>query len=137
RRGFRLSGANHRGLWAGLSRRAETGGSAAIVVTPDPLTLGWRPRDLRNAYLPFLSGQGCAQFFTDPVFRSRLDKSPDEDPLTAALTVLSTFPNLGLAWDDLGWLRERTKLPLLVKGVLTAEDARRARDAGMDGIVVS
>ena len=51
--------------------------------------------------------------------------------------MLSTFPNLALTWDDLAWLRERTPLPLLVKGVLTAEDARRALDAGVDGIVVS
>src|SRR6202012_1558024 len=57
--------------------------------------------------------------------------------LTAAATMLATFPNVGLTWDDLAWLRERTSLPLLVKGVLTADDARRALDAGMDGIVVS
>ncbi|MGZ5848639.1 MAG: alpha-hydroxy acid oxidase, partial [Ramlibacter sp.] len=43
----------------------------------------------------------------------------------------------GLTWDDLGWLREQTKLPLLVKGVLTADDARRALEHGIDGIVVS
>ena len=51
--------------------------------------------------------------------------------------MLSTFPNLRLTWDDLRWLRERTKLPLLVKGVLSGDDARRAVDAGVDGIVVS
>jgi lactate 2-monooxygenase len=136
-RWFQLYWANDREICASFVRRAEEAGYAAIVVTLDTLTLGWRPRDLRNAYLPFLSGQGCAQFFSDPVFRSRLDKPPDEDPLTAALTMLSTFPNLGLAWADLAWLREQTTLPLLVKGVLTAEDARRAVDAGMDGIAVS
>ena len=47
------------------------------------------------------------------------------------------FPNLALRWDDLAWLRELTSLPLLAKGVLTAEDAVRAFDAGLDGIVVS
>jgi isopentenyl diphosphate isomerase/L-lactate dehydrogenase-like FMN-dependent dehydrogenase len=51
--------------------------------------------------------------------------------------MLMTFPNLGLTWDDLRWLREQVELPLLVKGVLTAEDAVRARDCGVDGIVVS
>jgi isopentenyl diphosphate isomerase/L-lactate dehydrogenase-like FMN-dependent dehydrogenase len=51
--------------------------------------------------------------------------------------MLSTFPNLRLTWDDLAWLREQTALPLLVKGVLTAEDAQRAVTAGIDGIVVS
>jgi isopentenyl diphosphate isomerase/L-lactate dehydrogenase-like FMN-dependent dehydrogenase len=47
------------------------------------------------------------------------------------------FPNLALRWEDLAWLRELTSLPLLAKGVLTAEDAVRAFDAGVDGIVVS
>jgi lactate 2-monooxygenase len=57
--------------------------------------------------------------------------------LTAAAMMLATFPNLRLTWDDLAWLREQTTLPLLVKGVLTADDARRALDAGVDGIAVS
>jgi isopentenyl diphosphate isomerase/L-lactate dehydrogenase-like FMN-dependent dehydrogenase len=47
------------------------------------------------------------------------------------------FPNLALRWEDLAWLRELTSLPLLVKGVLTADDALRALDSGVDGIVVS
>jgi len=136
-RWFQLYWISDREVCESFVARAEAAGYGAIVVTLDTLMLGWRPRDLRNAYLPFLSGQGCAQFFSDPVFRSRLDKSPEDDLLTAAATMLATFPNLGLTWDDLRWLRDRTKLPLLVKGVLTAEDARRAVDAGCDGIVVS
>jgi isopentenyl diphosphate isomerase/L-lactate dehydrogenase-like FMN-dependent dehydrogenase len=71
------------------------------------------------------------------VFRSRLSVPPEEDPLVAAGTMLSLFPNLGLTWQDLAWLREQTSLPLLVKGILTAEDARKALDAGIEGIVVS
>jgi isopentenyl diphosphate isomerase/L-lactate dehydrogenase-like FMN-dependent dehydrogenase len=50
---------------------------------------------------------------------------------------LSAFPNLALTWDDLARLREWTSLPVLLKGILRADDARRALDAGMDGIVVS
>ncbi|HMC49034.1 MAG TPA: alpha-hydroxy-acid oxidizing protein, partial [Solirubrobacterales bacterium] len=92
---------------------------------------------LRTAYLPFISGQGCAQFFSDPVFRSRLDAPPEEDVLTAAVRMLGTFPNLALTWDDLAWLREQTELPLLVKGVLRGDDALLARERGVDGIVVS
>jgi lactate 2-monooxygenase len=136
-RWFQLYWVSDRDICASFVRRAEAEGYGAIVVTLDTLTLGWRPRDLRNAYLPFLSGQGCAQFFTDPVFRAKLDVPPEEDPLTAAAMMLSTFPNLALTWDDLRWLREQTKLPLLVKGVLTGDDARRAVDAGVDGIAVS
>jgi lactate 2-monooxygenase len=136
-RWFQLYWANDREICESFVDRATAAGYGAIVVTLDTLTLGWRPRDLRNAYLPFLRGEGCAQFFTDPFFCRRLAKPPAEDPLTAAATMLATFPNLRLTWGDLAWLRGQTKLPLLVKGVLTAEDARRALDAGVDGIAVS
>ncbi|HET7130332.1 MAG TPA: alpha-hydroxy-acid oxidizing protein [Gaiellaceae bacterium] len=136
-RWFQLYWVNDREICASFVRRAEAAGYGAIVVTLDTLTLGWRPRDLRLAYLPFLQGQGCGQFFTDPVFRARLEKSPDEDLLTAAATMLATFPNLGLEWSDLDWLRGQTTLPILVKGVLTADDAREALSHGVDGIVVS
>ncbi len=134
---FQLYWVSDREICASLVRRAADAGYGAIVVTLDTLQLAWRPRDLRNAYLPFLQGEGCGQFFSDPVFLSRLDKPPAEDLLTAAATMLATFPNVGLTWDDLDWLREQTDLPLLVKGVLTAGDARLALDHGVDGIVVS
>ena len=51
--------------------------------------------------------------------------------------MLATFPNLGLTWDDLDWLREQTTLPILVKGVLTADDAQLALQHGVDGVIVS
>jgi lactate 2-monooxygenase len=136
-RWFQLYWVNDREICASFVRRAEAAGYGAIVVTLDTLTLGWRPRDLRRAYLPFIKGEGCGQYFTDPVFLSRLEKPPDEDMLTAAAMMLATFPNLGLTWNDLDWLRRQTTLPLLVKGVLTAEDAQRALEHGMDGVVVS
>ncbi len=136
-RWFQLYWVNDREICASFVRRAEAAGYGAIVVTLDTLTLGWRPRDLRQAYLPFIKGEGCGQYFSDPVFLSRLDKTPQEDPLTAAATMLATFPNLGLTWEDLDWLRQQTNLPLLVKGVLTADDARRALEHGIDGVVVS
>jgi lactate 2-monooxygenase len=136
-RWFQLYWGSDREVTASLVHRAAAAGYSAIVLTLDTLMLGWRPRDLRKAYLPFLSGEGCAQFFSDPVFRSRLAKPPEEDMLTAAVSMLATFPNVGLMWADLAWLRDQTELPLLVKGVLTREDALLARDAGVDGIVVS
>ena len=136
-RWFQLYWANDREICASFVRRAEAAGYGAIVVTLDTLTLGWRPRDLSRAYLPFIKGEGCGQYFTDPVFLSRLDKPPEEDTLTAAAMMLATFPNLGLTWDDLDWLRGQTTLPLLVKGVLTAEDAERALQHGMEGVIVS
>jgi lactate 2-monooxygenase len=136
-RWFQLYWINDREVAASFVRRAEAAGYGAIVVTLDTSTLGWRPRDLRNAYLPFIRGEGCANFFTDPAFCSRLEKPPEEDMLTAAATMLMTFPNLGLTWSDLDWLREQTSLPLLVKGILRGDDAELAREHGVDGIVVS
>lgn len=136
-RWFQLYWGNDREICASFVSRAEAAGYGAIVVTLDTFTLGWRPRDLRQAYLPFIKGEGCGQYFSDPVFLSRLDKTPDEDLLTAAAMMLATFPNIGLVWDDLDWLRGQTSLPILVKGVLTADDAERALQHGVDGIVVS
>ena len=136
-RWFQLYWVSDRDVVASLVRRAEAAGFGAIVVTLDTLILGWRPRDLRNAYLPFRQGEGIAQFTSDPVFRELLSVPPEEDPLVAAGTMLGMFPNLALQWDDLAYLRELTSLPVLVKGVLTGEDAVRALTAGVDGIVVS
>jgi lactate 2-monooxygenase len=136
-RWFQLYWWGDRDLAASLVDRAGAAGYGAIVVTLDTLTLGWRDRDLRNGYLPFLQGQGLAQFFSDPLFLERLDGPPEDDLQTASLMALAAFPNLGLSWGDLAWLRERTKLPILLKGILTAEDARLAREHGADGIVVS
>jgi L-lactate dehydrogenase (cytochrome) len=136
-RWFQLYWVNDREICESFVRRAEAAGYGAIVVTLDTLTLGWRPRDLRLAYLPFIKGEGCGQYFTDPVFLSKLAQTPEDDPLTAAATMLATFPNLGLTWDDLDWLRGQTSLPILVKGVLTADDAEEALRHGVDGVIVS
>jgi lactate 2-monooxygenase len=136
-RWFQLYWVSDRKIAESFVRRAEASGYGAIVVTLDTLVLGWRPRDLANTYLPFIQGEGCAQFFTDPVFQSYLAAPPEDDVLSAAALMLSTFPNLGLTWDDLDWLRGLTELPLLVKGVLTAEDALAAKERGVDGIIVS
>jgi len=136
-RWFQLYWWGDRDLAGSLVDRASAAGYGAIVVTLDTLTLGWRDRDLRNGYLPFLQGEGLAQFFSDPLFRERLDAPPEEDLQTASLMALAAFPNLGLAWSDLEWLRERTSLPIVLKGILTAEDARLALEHGAHGIVVS
>ena len=107
------------------------------MLTVDTLTLGWRPRDLRNGYLPFLKGEGLGQFFSDEAFLARLESPPEENLVTASLMALSAFPNLALTWDDLARLREWTSLPILLKGVVRGDDARRALEYGIDGIVVS
>jgi isopentenyl diphosphate isomerase/L-lactate dehydrogenase-like FMN-dependent dehydrogenase len=137
-RWFQLYWVNDREVVDSLVRRAEASGYSAIVLTLDTLNLGWRDRDLRNhAFLPFLGAKGIAQFTSDPVFRSRLAETPEDNPLLAGATWVQMFPNLGLTWADTAWLRSLTKLPLVGKGVLSAGDARRAVDAGFDGVIVS
>ncbi|WP_374007196.1 alpha-hydroxy-acid oxidizing protein [Leifsonia sp. LS-T14] len=59
------------------------------------------------------------------------------EPLAAVETFLDVFADPSLTWDDLAFLRERTRLPIVLKGMLHPDDARRALDAGMDGVLVS
>jgi lactate 2-monooxygenase len=120
-----------------LVRRAEAAGYGAIVLTVDTLNLGWRDRDLRHGFLPFLQGEGLAQFLADPLFRERLEQPPEDDLATASFLALSAFPNLALTWADLQRLRGWTSLPVLVKGIVRGDDARLALEHGVDGIVVS
>lgn len=136
-RWFQLYWVNDREIVVSLIQRAEASGHAILVLTVDTLTLGWRERDLRNRYLPFLDGEGIAQFSSDPVFRSRLSTPPDEDPRAAAAAMVGMFSNLSLTWKDLEWLRQRSRLPILAKGILRADDARRAIDTGLQGVIVS
>ena len=117
--------------------RAERAGYAAVVVTLDTTLLGWRVRDLERAYLPFLQGEGVACFFSDPVFRRRLSTPPEEDPSAAVRLWAGVFSNSTLSWDDLPYLRGHTKLPILLKGILHADDAAKAVELGMDGVIVS
>jgi isopentenyl diphosphate isomerase/L-lactate dehydrogenase-like FMN-dependent dehydrogenase len=124
-------------LTASFLSRAETAGYTAVVVTLDTFLLAWRPRDLTGAYLPFLKGEGVANYFSDPVFRSRLDKAPEEDLLAAVMQFQQVFLNPTVTWDDLASLRGLTRLPIVLKGIQAPEDARRAADLGMDGVVVS
>jgi L-lactate dehydrogenase (cytochrome) len=134
---FQLYWPNDRGLARSLVQRAEAAGYGAVMVTLDTWHLGWRPRDLATGYLPFLVGEGLANYLTDPAFRAGLAKPPEEDLPAAVLRWVATFADPSLTWADLAWLREQTGLPILVKGVLHRDDARAALDAGVHGIVVS
>ncbi|MDX6226490.1 MAG: lactate 2-monooxygenase [Frankiales bacterium] len=120
-----------------LLKRAEAAGYGAIVVTLDTMMLAWRPRDLRTGYLPFLQRQGLANYFTDPAFQAGLAKPVEDDPMAAVGHWIGMFGNPEATWEDLVDLRADTSLPMLVKGILDPEDARRAIDCGVDGIVVS
>jgi isopentenyl diphosphate isomerase/L-lactate dehydrogenase-like FMN-dependent dehydrogenase len=123
-----------------LVRRADAAGYGAIVVTVDTWSLGWRPRDLALAHLPFLQRKGIANYLSDPVFQARLDAPPEESEqaMQAAIRVwMELFGNPALSWSDLSRLRAWTALPVLVKGICHPDDARAALDHGVDGLVVS
>ncbi len=136
-RWYQLYWPRGRELARSLVERAQAAGYTAIVVTLDTWLLGWRPRDLQQAYLPFLKSIGIANYLADPVFRSTLEKPPEEDPMAAVGQFVGVFSNPSVTWEDLSFLRECTTLPIVLKGVLHADDAREAVARGVDGIMVS
>jgi lactate 2-monooxygenase len=133
---FQLYTPTDRELAASLVQRAEAAGFRGIIVTLDTWVTGWRPRDLSTSNFPQLRGHCLANYTSDPVFRASLQRSPEEDPQSAILRWIQVFGN-PLTWDDLPWLRSLTKLPLIVKGICHSDDARRAKDGGVDGIYCS
>jgi isopentenyl diphosphate isomerase/L-lactate dehydrogenase-like FMN-dependent dehydrogenase len=134
---FQLYWPKNHELAASFVTRADKAGFSAIVVTLDTYHLGWRERDIQNAYLPFLKGQGLANYFTDPVFRASLPVPPEKDPRPAVVQFHQVVSNPALTWSDLAFLRKHTKLPIILKGILSPDDARQALDLGVDGIIVS
>ena len=120
-----------------MVERAERAGYGAIVLTVDTFIPGWKPRDLQQAWLPFLNGMGVANYFQDPVFRAALEQTPEEDVGAATGHFLGIQANPSLNWDDLAQLREMTSLPIVIKGIQHPDDAREAVRRGIDGIVVS
>ncbi|MCW2720743.1 lactate 2-monooxygenase [Pseudonocardia sp.] len=117
--------------------RARAAGFTTLVVTLDTWTLGWRPMDLDGAYLLFLRGVGTATPFSDPAFRAGLAKAPEDDLMAAVGRWVPMFTGTALRWDRLDLIREHWDGPIVLKGIQHVDDALRALDAGMDGIVVS
>jgi L-lactate dehydrogenase (cytochrome) len=136
-RWFQLYWPNDPELARSFVERAERAGYGAIVLTVDTFIPGWKPRDLQQAWLPFLEGRGVGNYFQDPVFRAKLEKTPEEDPGMATGQFLAVQANPALSWDDLATLREMTSLPIVIKGIQHVDDAREAVQRGIDGIVVS
>jgi lactate 2-monooxygenase len=133
---FQLYTPTDRDLAASLVQRAEAAGYKGIIVTMDTWVTGWRPRDLSTSNFPQLRGRCLANYTSDPVFLASLQQTPEENPQGVVLRWVSVFGN-PLTWNDLPWLRSLTKLPLIVKGICHPDDARRARDGGVDGIYCS
>ncbi len=119
-RWFQLYWSTSNALVGSLVRRAEACGCEAIVLTLDTTMLGWRPRDLDLAYLPFLRGMGIAQYTSDPVFQRLLDEAPPVPaagrPTRAALRTLSQLASAypGSFWRNLVSPRPRAAIRLFL-----------------------
>jgi lactate 2-monooxygenase len=118
-------------------KRAEACGCKAIFITLDTVILGWRPRDLNLGFLPFLRSKGIAQYTSDPAFRALLPQTPEENPQAAAVQFTQIFSDPGLNWARIAKIRSWTKLPVILKGIMRADDAAKAVAEGYDGILVS
>jgi lactate 2-monooxygenase len=136
-RWFQLYWPNDQAVCLSLLARAKAAGFTALIVTLDTWMLGWRPHDLDRAYLPFLTGEGLANYFADDAFLAPLATSPAEDLPAALLRWLPMFTGTDHTWDDVAFLREHWDGPIALKGILQVDDARRAVDAGVQAIVVS
>jgi L-lactate dehydrogenase (cytochrome) len=137
----------------GAIERARTAGFAALVVTIDTPVAGMRERDLRNGMKellgsnPFAKVRFLPQVLARPrwLLRFLLDGGvrplpnvviPGEGPMSLP-DVGAALADAVVTWQDLRWIRELWRGPIVVKGVLTAEDARRAIDEGAAAVCVS
>ena len=125
-----------------LLSRAKKSGYTVLVVTLDTPALGWRPADLDGSYLPFVRATGDGVGFTDPLFRSRFKekhgKEIEDDLSTASVewqqTLFSQTPH---SWEDIKFLQTHWDGPVVLKGIQHVDDARKAVELGVQGIVVS
>jgi lactate 2-monooxygenase len=136
-RWYQLYWPKDRAVAASLLGRAQAAGYRVLVVTLDTRTLGWRPRDLDNGYLPFLQGVGIQNYLSDPAFQAGQPAPAEDDLQTAVLRYVQMFGDLSLTWDDIPFLRDHWNGPIVLKGILSVADAVRAAEAGLHGIVVS
>ncbi|XP_056162840.1 peroxisomal (S)-2-hydroxyacid oxidase GLO4-like isoform X2 [Syzygium oleosum] len=124
---FQLYVFKRRDITAQLVQRAERSGYKALVLTVDVPRLGRREADIKNKMIaPQLKN-------FEGLFSTQVVSDEGSDFKAYADSTLDA----SLSWKDIGWLRSITKLPILIKGVLTHEDAIMAVEAGAAGIIVS
>ncbi len=98
---FQLYWSKNHEFVASLLDRASRKDYSVLVVALDTTQIGWRDRDLENAYLPFFHGEGLGNYLADPVFTAALDQPPDKDPSAAVEYFASIFHRTDITWDDL------------------------------------
>ena len=128
---FQLYVYKDRGATTALIERAEAAGYRALVLTVDAQIWGRREADVRNNFKlpPGFSVANLADYAKE-MFPSGL-------PGSGLAAYVSQMLDPSLSWKDLAWLRGQTKLPILLKGIVRADDARLAVEHGADGIIVS
>ena len=134
---FQLYPGRNKDVMKSFIRRAEKSGYSALVVTVDTTMLGWRERDLKLSYLPFLKGMGLANFFSDPEFLRLLEKPPSEDMFAAIREFMNIYVNPTFSWADLREIIHMTKLPVILKGVTHVDDVNEAFNTGVKAVVIS
>jgi 4-hydroxymandelate oxidase len=128
---FQLYVYKDREITASLVRRAEAAGCKALVLTVDSPILGRREKDVRNGFhLP--EGIVAANLAS-----SGIEVMPGRIGDSGLAHYIASLYDQSLSWKDVEWLRGITKLPLLVKGILRADDAELALAHGAAGIIVS
>lgn len=125
---FQLYVNSNRQITEKLVRHAETRGAKGLFITVDAPQLGRREKDMRTKY-----EAEAAEVQGD------LGAGEDEeiDRSQGAARAISSFIDTGLSWDDLAWFKSITKMPIVLKGVLSVEDALKAAEYGVQGIVLS
>jgi len=116
---------------AGVAERAGAAGYRALVLTVDAPVLGQRLRDLRNGFAldPDIRAANLSRELTDVHERT--------EGRSALADHARHYFDPSITWADLAWLRARSPLPLVIKGILTGEDAARAVEHGAAAVVVS
>ncbi|MBI2954443.1 MAG: alpha-hydroxy-acid oxidizing protein [Chloroflexi bacterium] len=117
---FQLYNYGDRDWVKSIVRRVENAGYCALCLTADTAMYGRRERDLHNRFFP-------RQVASDRPNLADVNCTHDEAEVNKA----------GMTWEYLAWLRDQTRLPLILKGVMMADDAARAVEAGVEAIYVS
>jgi lactate 2-monooxygenase len=130
RRWFQLYPTTDRELTRSFLRRAKSSGYSAIVVTVD--RAGEYPR---YEVHPGFNPQSNAVFFSDPVFRARIKRIPRKEEQLRFWVKIRQTPSF--TWKDLAFIRDETRLPIVLKGVIHPEDAKLAIEQQVDGVIVS